>query len=143
MMKTYSAKSGELNPVWFVINVDGKTLGRAASEIAKILMGKNKPEYTRHIDTGDFVIAINAKKIRLTGKKLANKNYYRHSGHPGHLKTIHVEDLLQNKPERVLEIAVQGMLPKNILGGQMARKLKVYGGENHPHEAQHPKEFSL
>ncbi|AEI15589.1 ribosomal protein L13 [Flexistipes sinusarabici DSM 4947] len=136
-MKTTWAKKDE-NRNWYTVDVEGKTLGRVASQIAKILIGKHKPEYTPFIDTGDFVVVINAEKIRVTGKKLSDKKYYRHSGYLGGLKEKNLEQMLTDKPEEVLKLAVKRMLPKNRLGRQMLKKLKVYAGESHPHEAQKP-----
>jgi len=136
-MKTTWAKKDE-NRNWYTVDVEGKTLGRVSSQIAKILIGKHKPEYTPFIDTGDFVVVINAEKIRVTGKKLSDKKYYRHSGYLGGLKEKNLEQMLTDKPEEVLKLAVKRMLPKNRLGRQMLKKLKVYAGESHPHEAQKP-----
>jgi large subunit ribosomal protein L13 len=137
------AKSGEVERKWFVVDADGKTLGRLASEVAKILRGKNKPIYTPHVDTGDFVIVINAEKIVLTGKKLDQKMYRRHSGYIGGMKEMSYRKLLAEKPEFVIEKAVKGMLPHNILGRQMFKKLKVYKGSEHPHAAQKPEVLEL
>lgn len=142
-MKTYSARPKDIKREWFLVNAEGKTLGRLASEIAKILRGKHKPIYTPHLDCGDYVIVINADKIRVTGRKLDQKIYYRHSGYPGGLKSISLRDQLQKHPERVLEAAVRGMLPKNRLGRKMFKKLKVYAGDSHPHQAQQPKTLEL
>lgn len=136
-MKTTWAKKDE-NRNWYTVDVGGKTLGRVASQIAKVLIGKHKPEYTPFIDTGDFVVVINADKIRVTGKKLSDKKYYRHSGYLGGLKEKNLEEMLADKPEEVIKLAVKRMLPKNRLGRQMLKKLKVYAGETHPHEAQKP-----
>lgn len=124
---------------WFLIDAEGQILGRLASNIAKILMGKHKPTYTRNIDTGDYVIVVNAEKIKVTGKKLTDKIYYRHSGYLGGLKEETLMSLLTKKPEKVIELAVKGMLPKNKLGRKMIKKLKVYRGPEHPHQAQNPK----
>ncbi|SHF02695.1 50S ribosomal protein L13 [Alkalibacter saccharofermentans] len=140
---TVMAKSGEVERKWFVVDADGKTLGRLASEVAKILRGKNKPIYTPHVDTGDFVIVINAEKIVLTGKKLDQKMYRRHSGYIGGMKEMSYRKLLAEKPEFVIEKAVKGMLPHNILGRQMFKKLKVYKGSEHPHAAQKPEVLEL
>jgi large subunit ribosomal protein L13 len=137
-MKTYQAKKEELEYKWYLVNADGKVLGRLATELAKILKGKNKPTYTPHLDTGDFVIVVNAGKLTLTGKKMKDKIYYHHTGYPGGIKEINAEKLLAKKPTEMIRMAVKGMLPKNILGRQMLRKLKVYAGPNHPHEAQKP-----
>ncbi len=123
---------------WFVIDAQGKTLGRLASEIARLLHGKHKPIFATHMDTGDFVIVINADKIRVTGRKLEQKRYYRHSGYPGGIKSRTLSEMLDQYPERVIRIAVQGMLPKNRLGRQMIKKLKVYAGSEHDHQAQKP-----
>jgi large subunit ribosomal protein L13 len=137
-MKTYQAKKEELSYQWYLVNAEGKVLGRLATELAKILRGKNKPTYTPHLDTGDFVIIINAEKVMLTGKKMKDKIYAHHSGYPGGFKEINAEKLLAKKPTEMIRIAVKGMLPKNSLGRQMIRKLKIYAGPNHPHEAQKP-----
>lgn len=142
-MKTYHAKPGEVEREWLLIDATDLVLGRLASEIAKILKGKNKPQYTPHVDTGDFVVVINAEKIRLTGNKAADKTYYSHSGYPGALKAVTVARMLDKHPERVLERAVKGMLPKNTLGRAMNRKLKVYAGPDHPHEAQKPRQITV
>jgi large subunit ribosomal protein L13 len=136
--KSYVAKPNEVERKWYVIDAEGKTLGRLATQIATILRGKHKPIYTPHVDTGDFVIVINAEKVQLTGKKLTNKVYYRHSQYPGGLKSITADKLLASKPERVIELAVWGMLPHNALGRKMYKKLKVYAGPEHPHAAQKP-----
>jgi large subunit ribosomal protein L13 len=137
-MKTYQAKKEELIYQWYLVNAEGKVLGRLATELAKILRGKNKPTYTPHVDTGDFVVIINAEKVMLTGKKMKDKIYFHHTGYPGGLKEISAEKLLVKKPTEMIRIAVKGMLPKNSLGRQMIRKLKIYAGPNHPHEAQKP-----
>ena len=137
-MKTYMAKPGEIDRKWYVIDAADKTLGRLATEIATILRGKHKPIYTPFVDTGDHVIVINAEKIRLTGNKLKDKKFRYHTGYPGGLKSIDYRTLMQNRPERVVEIAVKGMIPHNRLGRQMIKKLKVYRGPNHPHQAQKP-----
>lgn len=137
-MKSYMAKPNEVERKWYVIDAEGKVLGRLASEIAKILSGKNKPIYTPHVDTGDYVIVINADKVRLTGKKLQQKSYKYHTGYPGGLREISYDRLLKEKPEKAIELAVKGMLPKNSLGRSMGRKLKVYRGPEHNHEAQKP-----
>lgn len=137
-MKTYQAKKGEVERRWFLINAEGKILGRLASSIARILRGKNKPIYTAHVDTGDFVVVINAEKIKLTGKKLKNKIYYHHTGYPGGIKEAPAEKILSEKPTELLMMAVKGMLPKTSLGRKMIKKLKVYAGPHHPHEAQRP-----
>jgi large subunit ribosomal protein L13 len=142
-MKTYQAKREELERKWYLVNAEGKVLGRLATELAKVLKGKNKPTYTPHLDTGDFVIVVNAGKINLTGKKMKDKTYYHHTGYPGGIKEIKAGKLLAKKPVDVIRIAVKGMLPKNSLGRQMLRKLKIYAGPNHPHEAQRPISLEL
>jgi large subunit ribosomal protein L13 len=142
-VKTFSAKSHAIDREWFVLDAEGKTLGRLAVRIATILRGKHKPIYTPHVDCGDFVIVVNADKINVTGQKLDQKMYYRHSGYPGGLSEITLRKQLQIHPERVIQAAVRGMLPKNRLGRKMFKKLKVYAGPGHPHEAQQPKPFDL
>ncbi len=142
-MKTFMAKAEEMNRKWYVIDVEGKVLGRAASEVAKILCGKNKPEYTPHVDTGDFVIVLNADKIVLTGNKLNDKIYSRHTGYIGHLKQTSTRHMLEKTPERVFELAVKRMLPGNSLGRAMYKKLKVYAGTEHNHQAQKPEVLVL
>ncbi|WP_223787914.1 50S ribosomal protein L13 [Marinicella meishanensis] len=142
-MKTFSAKAEEINREWFLIDAEGKTLGRMASEIALRLRGKHKPEFTPHVDTGDYIVVVNAEKLVVTGNKLNDKMYHHHTGYVGNLKSINLKDLLQKHPERVIEKAVKGMLPKNSLGRQMYRKLKVYAGPSHPHEAQEPKALEI
>ncbi|HEX9884572.1 MAG TPA: 50S ribosomal protein L13 [Desulfobaccales bacterium] len=137
-MKTYTARTGEVPRQWYVVDAQGKVLGRLASRIAMVLRGKTKPTFTPHIDTGDFVVVVNAGQVQLTGRKLDNKFYYRHSGYPGGLKEISARHLLQKKPEEVLRHAVRGMLPKNSLGRHLLTKLKVYAGGEHPHQAQQP-----
>ena len=137
-MKTYQATKEELDRKWYLVNAEGKVLGRLSTELAKILKGKNKPTYTPHLDTGDFVIVVNAGKVTLTGKKLKDKIYYHHTGYPGGIKQMNAEKLLAKKPTEMIRMAVKGMLPKNSLGRQMIRKLKIYAGPNHPHEAQRP-----
>jgi len=137
-VKTYMAKPTEVERQWFVIDAEGQTLGRLCSEVAAILRDKHKPTYTPHVDTGDFVIVINAEKIQLTGKKLEKKKYRYHTGYPGGLKEVDYKTLLQKRPEKAIELAVKGMLPKNRLGAKMFRKLKVYRGSEHPHQAQKP-----
>ncbi|ALS24891.1 MULTISPECIES: 50S ribosomal protein L13 [Paenibacillus] len=143
MRTTYMAKPNEVERKWYIIDATDKTLGRLASEAASILRGKHKPQFTPHVDTGDFVIIINAEKINLTGKKLQNKKYYRHSLYPGGLKVTTAGDMLKNKPERMLELAIHGMLPKNRLGNRIKLKLKVYAGSEHPHQAQQPEVWEL
>jgi len=135
-MKTYSTKAGEIERQWHVIDASDKILGKLATEAAKLLMGKHKPIFTRHLDTGDFVVIINAEKVRFTGKKGEQKLYHSHSGYPGGLKSISLERLMETNPPRVIQHAVKGMLPHNRLGAKMLKKLKVYAGEEHPHLAQ-------
>ncbi len=142
-MKTWTPKLGEVDRKWRVIDAKNKVLGRLAVETARILRGKDKPTFTPHMDTGDFVIIINAAQVRLTGKKLQDKTYYHHTFYPGGLKATSASKLLQEKPERVIRLAVRGMLPKNRLGRAQLRKLKVYGGETHPHVAQQPKPHEI
>lgn len=142
-MKTYHAKPGEVEREWLLVDATDMVLGRLASEVAQILKGKRKPTYTPHVDTGDFVVIINAEKVRLTGNKANTKNYYSHSGYPGGLKTVPFQVMLTKHPERILEKAIKGMLPKNTLGRAMNRKLKVYAGPEHPHEAQSPRQITL
>lgn len=137
-MKTYMAKPLEVERKWYLIDASGQTLGRLATEVATILRGKHKPTYTPHVDTGDYVIIINAEKIVLTGKKLDQKMYRRHSGYPGGLKEMTYRNLLNKRPERAIETAIKGMLPHNRLGRKMFTKLKVYKGSEHPHQAQQP-----
>lgn len=137
-MKTYQAKREEVDHKWYLVNAEGKVLGRLSAEIAKMLKGKNKPTYTPHLDTGDFVIVVNAGKVTLTGKKMKDKIYYHHTGYPGGIKEMTAEKLLTKKPTEMIRMAVKGMLPKTSLGRQMLRKLKIYAGPNHPHEAQKP-----
>ena len=142
-MKTYSAKPSQIQRDWFVVDADGQTLGRLATQIAVRLRGKHKPTFTPHVDTGDFIVVTNAEKITLTGQKLDQKKYYRHSGYPGSIKEINAGEMLKKHPERVLLHAVRGMLPKNRLGRQMLKKLKIYAGNSHPHQAQQPKTLEL
>ena len=142
-MKTISARAQDVQRDWYVVDAQGVTLGRLATRIATILRGKHKPIYTPHVDCGDYVIVINAEQIHTTGQKQTQKMYYRHSNYPGGLKEISLRDQLQKFPNRVLEAAVRGMLPRNRLGRQMFRKLKVYAGPSHPHEAQQPKSLEL
>jgi len=142
-VKTYTVKPGDITRHWYVVDADGKTLGRLASRIAAILKGKHKPIYSPHADVGDYVIVINADKIHVTGRKMLQKMYHRHSGYPGGLKSISLRDLLQRHPTRAIEFAVKGMLPKNRLGRRMFKKLKVYGGSDHPHQAQKPQVLEL
>ncbi|WP_105616864.1 50S ribosomal protein L13 [Vallitalea okinawensis] len=142
-MKTYMANAQNVDRKWYVIDATGHTLGRLASEVAKILRGKNKPTYTPHVDTGDHVIIINADKVKLTGKKLDQKYYRWHTGHPGGLKEIKYRDLMATKPELAFTLAVKGMLPKNSLGRSMAKKLRVYAGTEHNHDAQKPEVLEI
>ena len=137
-MKTFSAKAEEVKRKWCVVDAKGKVLGRFASEIARRLRGKHKPEYTPHVDTGDYIVILNAGEIKVTGRKTMDKLYYHHSGYPGGLKTESFAKLIARRPEKVIELAVKGMLPKNSLGREMFRKLKVYAGNEHPHAAQQP-----
>ena len=142
-MTTYTAKPGEIQRDWYVVDAEGQTLGRLATEVADTLRGKRKPAYTPHVDTGDFVIVINAGKVALTGNKRHTKVAYRHSGYPGGLRQVGYEELLTTRPERAVELAVKGMLPHNRLGRQLIRKLKVYAGPEHPHAAQQPVPFEI
>jgi large subunit ribosomal protein L13 len=142
-MKTYSAKPGEITREWYLVDAEGKTLGRLATQIADTLRGKRKPQYTPHVDTGDFVIVVNAEKIQVTGNKLDQKRYYRHSGYPGGLRSRTLREQLDRRPTEVLRVAVKGMLPKNRLARQQITKLKIYAGPEHPHEAQSPKSLEL
>ncbi|MGQ0653689.1 MAG: 50S ribosomal protein L13 [Betaproteobacteria bacterium] len=142
-MKTYSAKAGEVQQGWYVVDAQGKVLGRLAAQIATRLRGKHKPEYTPHVDTGDYVVVINASKLRVTGRKADDKMYYRHTGFPGGIRETSLSKLQAARPERVLQRAVKGMLPKGPLGYAMMRKLKVYGGATHPHSAQQPRNLEI
>lgn len=142
-MKTFSAKGETVQRDWYVVDAAGKTLGRLSSELALRLRGKHKPVFTPHVDTGDYMVVVNAEKIAVTGNKLADKKYHRFTGYVGNLKTQTLANLLQSHPERVIEIAVKGMLPKNSLGRAMYRKLKVYAGPSHPHEAQQPQVLDI
>ena len=142
-MKTFSANADTVKRDWFVVDATDKTLGRLSTEIARRLRGKHKPEYTPHCDTGDYIVVINAQKVHVTGAKLDDKMYHRFTGYVGNLKTMSLKDLLATHPERVIEIAVKGMLPKNPLGREMYRKLKVYGGAEHPHSAQQPQALEI
>ena len=137
-MKTYQAKKEEVDRQWRLVNAEGKVLGRLASGVARMLRGKHKPVYTPHLDTGDFIIVVNSEKVSLTGKKMKDKIYYRYTGYPGGIKAVSAEKLLAKKPAEMIRMAVKGMLPKNSLGRQMLRKLKVYAGPDHPHKAQNP-----
>jgi large subunit ribosomal protein L13 len=142
-MKTYSTKPSEIERQWYVVDAEGQTLGRLASEIAKILKGKHKPIYAPHLDTGDYVIVINAEKVHVTGHKMDQKMYYRHSGYPGGLTGLTLREQLDRHPTRVIRSAVRGMLPHNRLGRAMLAKLKVYAGDAHPHAAQQPRALEL
>lgn len=142
-MKTFSAKAHEVKRDWYIIDASNKVLGRVATEIARRLRGKHKAEYTPHVDTGDYIVVINAEKITVTGRKFKEKVYYRHSGFPGGIKSITFDKLQDKHPTRIIELAVKGMLPKNVLGREMYRKLKVYAGAEHPHTAQQPKQLEI
>ncbi|MGC9325486.1 MAG: 50S ribosomal protein L13 [Desulfomonilia bacterium] len=142
-MSTFSAKKNEVTRQWFVVNAEDKVLGRLAADVASILRGKTKPEYTPHTDVGDFVVIVNAEKVKLTGNKWSQKMYYRHSGYMGGLKEKTAREILNQKPEEIIKHAVKGMLPKNSLGRAMFKKLKVYAGNEHPHQAQMPHEITL
>ncbi|UCC63123.1 MAG: 50S ribosomal protein L13 [Anaerolineae bacterium] len=142
-MKTYTVKPGDIDRQWYLVDAEGKTLGRLASRIAAILKGKHKPMYTPHADVGDYVVVINAGKIHVTGRKMLQKIYYRHSGYPGGLRSVSLRDLLERHPTRAVEFAVRGMLPKNRLGRRMFKKLKVYARSDHPHQAQKPQVMEL
>ena len=141
--KTFVTKPGDIERRWWVVDAEGQTLGRLASKIAPYLSGKNKPYYAPNLDTGDYVIVINADKIRVTGRKLTDKRYFRHSGYTGGLSSLTLEQLLRKNPDRVIKFAVQGMLPKSALGRKMIKKLKVYAGDAHPHAAQQPEAIEL
>jgi large subunit ribosomal protein L13 len=142
-LRTYMAKPKEVERKWYVVDAAGKTLGRLSTEVASILRGKHKPTFTPHVDTGDNVIILNAGEIQLTGNKLADKLYHRHTGHPGGLKTRTAQEMRDKRPEQMLELAIKGMLPKNSLGRQMIKKLHVYAGNEHPHQAQNPENYEL
>jgi len=140
---TQSVREQDVQHDWYVVDAQGQTLGRLATQIATILKGKNKPSYTPHVDCGDYVVVVNAEKVHVTGQKMTQKKYYRHSGYPGGLKEVTLRDQLDKFPNRVVESAVRGMLPHNRLGRRMFKKLKVYAGPNHPHDAQQPKTLEL
>jgi large subunit ribosomal protein L13 len=140
-MRTFMAKAADVERKWYVIDAQDKALGRVATEVARILRGKHKPIFTPHVDTGDFVIVLNAEKILLTGNKAEQKFYYRHSGYPGGIKAVSYGELLKKKPQKVMELAVKGMLPHNKLGSAMFKKMKVYAGNQHPHAAQKPENW--
>jgi large subunit ribosomal protein L13 len=142
-MKTFSAKPETVKRDWYVVDAEGLTLGRLATEVASRLRGKHKPEFTPHVDTGDYIVIVNAEKVHVTGNKAQDKIYYSHSGFPGGIKSINFEKLVQRAPERIIESAVKGMLPKNPLGRAMYRKLKVYKGAAHPHAAQQPQDLKI
>lgn len=142
-MKTYATKASDIVRKWYVVDAQDKTLGRLASEVARVLMGKHKPIFSPNLDTGDFVVIVNAEKIRVTGRKLTDKMYYHHSGYPGGIKSASLEQMLERHPDRVLRLAIKNMLPHNKLGRNMIRKLKVYAGPEHPHEAQQPEKLEL
>jgi large subunit ribosomal protein L13 len=141
--KSFMAKPEEIERKWYLVDASGRTLGRLATRIAMVLMGKHKSTYTPHVDTGDYVVVVNADKVVLTGKKLDQKKYYRHSGYPGGLKVVTARQLLQKHPEKLIYLAVKRMLPKNALGRKMLKKLKVYAGPEHPHQAQKPEPIDL
>ncbi len=143
MMKSYMAKPNEFERKWYVIDAENKVLGRLATEVSTMLMGKNKPTYTPHIDTGDFIIIINADKIKLTGNKINQLNHTYHTGYPGGLKEIPYNKLIETKPEKIIELAVKGMLPKNKIGRQMIKKMKIYAGSEHNHQAQMPEVYEI
>ena len=142
-MKTFSAKPAEVKRDWYIIDASNQTLGRMATEIARRLRGKHKPEYTPHVDTGDYIVVVNAEKVQVTGNKVKDKMYYRHSGYPGGMKSFSFEKMIDRAPERVIELAVKGMMPKNPLGRAMLKKLKVYAGPQHLHAAQQPRPLEL
>jgi large subunit ribosomal protein L13 len=142
-MKTYDAKKGEVDRAWHVVDAESKVLGRLATRVADVLRGKHKPIFTPYVDAGDFVVVINAEKVHLTGTKMENKKYYRHSGYPGGLKVTTPAELLRKNPEAIIMNAVKGMLPKTKLGRQQLKKLKVYAGKDHPHQAQQPNELKV
>jgi large subunit ribosomal protein L13 len=142
-MKTISAKAETVQRSWYVIDAEGQTLGRLATEVARRLRGKHKTEYTPHVDTGDYIVVVNAEKVIVTGRKASDKTYYRHTGHPGGLKEATFTQMIERSPAKVIELAVKGMLPRNPLGRAMYRKLKVYAGQEHPHDAQQPETLTL
>ncbi|MFB0505229.1 MAG: 50S ribosomal protein L13 [Thermodesulfobacteriota bacterium] len=142
-MRTFMAKKEDFQRNWYLVDAENKVLGRLASELAKILRGKNNPAFTPHVDTGDYVVVINADKVNLTGKKWKEKVYYRHSGYPGGIKSITADNLKAKRPEDLIRLAVKGMLPKNRLGRKLFKKLKVYAGAEHPHQAQQPKQIEI
>ena len=142
-MKTFSAKPETVRRDWYVVDATDKTLGRLATELARRLRGKHKPEYTPHVDTGDYIVVVNAKNVKVTGRKLSDKMYYRHTGYIGNLKSANLEEMLENSPEQVIELAVKGMLPRNPLGRKMLSKLKVFAGPEHVHQAQQPQTLEI
>lgn len=142
-MKTLSAKPESVTRDWYVVDAADKTLGRLSTEIARRLRGKHKPEYTPHVDTGDYIVVVNAEKIRVTGRKATDKQYYRHTGYPGGIRSMNFEEMIERHPERVIEYSVKGMLPRGPLGRAMFRKLKVYAGDEHPHTAQQPQQLEI
>jgi large subunit ribosomal protein L13 len=142
-VRTFSPKANDITRAWYVVDAEGLVLGRLASEVARVLRGKHKPIFAPLVDTADFVVVVNAAKIRVTGRKLEQKMYYRHSGYPGGLRVTSLAHMLAKRPERVIEAAVRGMLPKNTLGGHMLKKLKVYAGPRHPHAAQQPQPWAV
>ena len=142
-MKTFSAKPQTVGRDWYVVDASGKTLGRLATEVARRLRGKHKPEYTPHVDTGDYIVVVNAKDVHVTGNKLKDKMYHRYTGYIGNLKSASLEDMLEKSPEKVIQLAVKGMMPRNPLGRQMLRKLKIFAGPEHKHEAQQPQPLEI
>ncbi len=142
-MRTFIPKKDDIEQKWWLINAEGRILGRMATEVADLIRGKRKPQFTSHLDTGDFVVIINAEKIKVSGRKLDQKKYYTHSGYPGGIKEETLKDLLERKPEEVIKKAVWGMIPKGKLGRALYKKLKVYRGSSHPHEAQNPQEYKF
>lgn len=142
-MKTLSAKPESVTRDWYVVDAADKTLGRLSTEIARRLRGKHKPEYTPHVDTGDYIVVVNAEKVRVTGRKTTDKQYYRHTGYPGGIRSMNFEEMIERHPERVIEYSVKGMLPRGPLGRAMFKKLKVYAGDEHPHTAQQPQQLEI
>lgn len=142
-MKTLSAKPESVTRDWYVVDASDKTLGRLSTEIARRLRGKHKPEYTPHVDTGDYIVVVNADKVRVTGRKSTDKQYYRHTGYPGGIRSMNFEQMIERHPERVIEYSVKGMLPRGPLGRAMFKKLKVYAGDEHPHTAQQPQQLEI
>ena len=142
-MKTLSAKPESVTRDWYVVDASDKTLGRLSTEIARRLRGKHKPEFTPHVDTGDYIVVVNAEKVRVTGRKSTDKQYYRHTGYPGGIRSMNFEEMIERHPERVIEYSVKGMLPRGPLGRAMFKKLKVYAGDEHPHTAQQPQQLEI